>query len=113
MSTGLSDQGLPIVSLVKRHLIYSHDTYGLGHYRRCALLASALVQASDQNNVLIVTGSPRAESFSLPDRVDTVKLPAVTKNADGAYVPPTKNDDGGTTSMHWLDELAATIEGAA
>jgi predicted glycosyltransferase len=88
-STGRSDQGLSIVSLVKRHLIYSHDTYGLGHYRRCALLASALVQASDQNDVLIVTGSPRAESFSLPDRVDTVKLPAVTKNANGAYVPRT------------------------
>ncbi len=70
-----------------RYMLYSHDTYGLGHFRRSALLASGLVGADVDNEVLIVTGSPRTQSFRLPDRVDTVKLPTATKNAAGGYQP--------------------------
>lgn len=70
-----------------RYLLYSHDTYGLGHFRRSALLASGLVGADVDNEVLIITGSPRAQSFRLPDRVDTVKLPTATKDAAGGYQP--------------------------
>ncbi len=70
-----------------RFLLYSHDTYGLGHFRRCGLLASGLVGADPLNEVLIVTGSPMAQAFSLPERVDTVKLPTATKNDAGAYEP--------------------------
>lgn len=68
-----------------RTLIYSHDTYGLGHLRRCTLLAGGIVGAHADNEVVIVTGSPRAQAFPLPDRVDTIKLPAATKGDDGAY----------------------------
>ncbi len=70
-----------------RFLLYSHDTYGLGHFRRCGLLASGLAGADPTNEVLIVTGSPMAQAFSLPDRVDTIKLPTATKNDAGAYQP--------------------------
>lgn len=70
-----------------RYLMYSHDTYGLGHFRRTSLIASGLVGADRDNEVLIVTGSPRAQAFPLPDRVDTVKLPTATKDATGAYRP--------------------------
>ena len=68
-----------------RYLLYSHDTYGLGHFRRSSLLAAGLVAAGPQHEALIVTGSPRAESFALPAGIDTVKLPSATKDACGAY----------------------------
>lgn len=70
-----------------RYLLYSHDTYGLGHLRRTTLIAQAIVARSPHANVLIATGSPRAQSFSLPARVDALILPAVTKDNRGAYVP--------------------------
>ena len=70
-----------------RYLLYSHDTYGLGHLRRSALLASGLVGIDHDSEVLIVTGSPRAQAFTLPDRVDTIKLPSATKNDGGSYEP--------------------------
>jgi predicted glycosyltransferase len=73
------------VNPMTRTLIYSHDTYGLGHLRRCTLLAGGVVEADPDNEVVIVTGSPRAQAFPLPDRVDTIKLPAATKDDDGGY----------------------------
>ncbi|HSL56366.1 MAG TPA: glycosyltransferase [Acidimicrobiales bacterium] len=68
-----------------RALIYSPDTYGLGHLRRCTLLAGGVVEADPDNEVVIVTGSPRAQAFVLPERVDTIKLPAATKGDGGGY----------------------------
>ena len=76
-----------------RFLLYSHDTYGLGHFRRCTLLASGLVGDDATNEVLIVTGSPRAHAFPLPERVDTVQLPSATKRDDGSYCPRKLGDD--------------------
>ena len=49
-------------------LMYSHDTYGLGHIRRTMSIASHL-RAGDVN-VLILTGSPIAGRFVLPENVD-------------------------------------------
>jgi len=72
---------------VTRFVLFSHDTYGLGHFRRSALLAAGLAGSDKDNEALILTGSPRAESFALPDRVDTVKLPTATKNDAGSYRP--------------------------
>ena len=73
--------------MATRFLLYSHDTYGLGHLRRTTRLANGLVGAGPDNEVLIVTGSPRAQAFSLPSQVDTVKLPCATKDAGGVYRP--------------------------
>lgn len=71
----------------QRYLLYSHDTYGLGHFRRSALIAGGIVAASPTAQVLIATGSPHAQSFNLPERVDSLKLPSVTKDGDGRYLP--------------------------
>lgn len=71
----------------RRVLVYSHDSYGLGHLRRCLQLSRALTAADARTSVLVVTGSPRAQAFDLPPRCDTVKLPAVTKTPEGQYVP--------------------------
>ncbi|MEP1123166.1 MAG: hypothetical protein ABJH68_04655 [Ilumatobacter sp.] len=71
----------------QRYLLYSHDTYGLGHFRRSALIAGGIVASSPTAQVLIATGSPRAQAFSLPERVDSLKLPSVTKDSSGRYQP--------------------------
>lgn len=70
-----------------RVLIYSHDSFGLGHLRRCRTLAHALVERRPDVSVLIITGSPIAGSFDYRNRVDFVRVPGVIKLSDGAYVP--------------------------
>lgn len=67
-------------------LVYSHDSWGLGHFRRNLAISGALVRRLPHANVLMVSGSPCATQFSLPERCDVVKLPAVGKDSDGCYV---------------------------
>ncbi|WP_339950766.1 hypothetical protein [uncultured Albimonas sp.] len=69
----------------RRALLYSHDTFGLGHLRRARTLASALTRRDERLSALILTGSPIAGRFDFPDRVDHVRLPGVVKLADGDY----------------------------
>jgi predicted glycosyltransferase len=69
-----------------RVLLYSHDTFGLGHLRRSRTIAGALTAANDQLSALILTGSPVAGRFTFPERVDHIRLPGVTKMTDGSYV---------------------------
>ncbi len=71
----------------RRLMIYSHDTFGLGHLRRSLNLAAALARAVPDLSVMLVTGSAVAHRFPLPDRVDYVKLPAVRKVAAERYAP--------------------------
>jgi predicted glycosyltransferase len=69
-----------------RILLYSHDTFGLGHLRRSSTLAAALTADDPHASALILTGSPVAGRFAFPERVDHVRLPGVIKLADGSYV---------------------------
>ncbi len=68
-----------------RVLIYSHDTYGLGHLRRSLVMARALATSHLGASVLIATGSPRAHAFALPPNCDTLKMPSILKQTDGTY----------------------------
>ncbi len=68
-----------------RLLAYSHDTVGLGHLRRTLGICDDLVRGVPSLTVLVITGSPMAEGFRLPDRVDYVKLPSVRKLDNMAY----------------------------
>lgn len=68
-----------------RLLIYSHDSFGLGHLRRCRTIAHALVNQRRDLTVLILSGSPIIGSFSFQDRVDFVRIPGVIKLNDGDY----------------------------
>lgn len=72
-------------SISRRALLYSHDTFGLGHLRRTRAIAQALTEDDPAAAALIVTGSPIAGRFDFPDRVDHVRLPGVVKLADGDY----------------------------
>ena len=69
----------------KRVLIYSHDTFGLGHLRRCRAIAHALVEENKDLTVLILSGSPIIGSFDFRARVDFVRVPGVIKLRDGEY----------------------------
>ncbi len=68
-----------------RVLLYSHDTYGLGHFRRSLLLARAIAREVPEVSILCATGSPRSHSFPLPPRFDYLKLPSITKDPEGRY----------------------------
>ncbi len=69
----------------RRILIYSHDSFGLGHLRRCRTVAHALVEADDELSVLILSGSPIIGSFDFKSRVDFIRVPGVIKLRNGEY----------------------------
>jgi predicted glycosyltransferase len=69
----------------KRVLIYSHDSFGLGHLRRCREIAHTLVDAHKSLSVLILSGSPIIGSFDFRARVDFVRVPGVIKLRNGDY----------------------------
>ena len=68
-----------------RILIYSHDSFGLGHLRRCRAIAHALVDRFSHLSVLILSGSPIIGSFDFRLRVDFVRIPGVIKLRNGEY----------------------------
>lgn len=68
-----------------RVLIYSHDTMGLGHLRRCRTIAHSLVDRFADLSVLILSGSPIIGSFDFRSRVDFVRIPGVIKLRNGEY----------------------------
>jgi len=72
---------------------HSHDSFGLGHLRRTLTLAGALARQVPSAEILITTGSPCATHFALPDGVEIVKLPSVSKDAKGSYVPRSLGGD--------------------
>jgi predicted glycosyltransferase len=70
-----------------RVLIYSHDTFGLGHLRRCRTIAHSLVDLERDLSVIILTGSPIIGSFNFRARVDFIRIPGVIKLRSGDYTP--------------------------
>jgi predicted glycosyltransferase len=68
-------------------LMYSHDTYGLGHIRRTMAIAEQL--RKNNTNILILTGSPIAGRLTFPKYVDYVRIPGMIKKANDEYFPLT------------------------
>ena len=64
-------------------LMYSHDTYGLGHIRRSMAIARHL--SGKEVNILILTGSPIAGRFTFPEQVDFVRIPGMIKKTNDEY----------------------------
>ena len=73
------------MAIKPRILLYSHDTYGLGHLRRSLAVAQQLAQDIPDLHQLLITGSMVAGAFGLPPRLDMVKLPALSKRSSGQY----------------------------
>ena len=76
-----------------RILMYSHDTFGLGHLRRCREIAHALVGQYKGVHVLLVSGSSIAGAFDFRARVDFIKIPSVIKLYNGEYTSLSKHID--------------------
>jgi len=70
-----------------RVLIYSHDSFGLGHLRRCRAIAHSLVDQNKDMSVIILTGSPIIGSFNFRARVYFIRVPGVIKLRSGDYTP--------------------------
>ena len=68
-----------------RILMYSHDTFGLGHLRRCRTIAHSIVEHFKGVSILIISGSQIAGAFDFKARVDFVKIPSVIKLYNGEY----------------------------
>lgn len=76
-----------------RVLMYSHDTFGLGHLRRCQTIAHSLVEDFRGLQVLIISGAQIAGAFDYKARVDFVKIPSVIKLRNGEYTSLDKHLD--------------------
>lgn len=68
-----------------RIAIYSHDTMGLGHIRRNFLIAKTLSKSNLKCSILLISGTNKANEFSLPENVDILTLPSLYKNSVGNY----------------------------
>jgi predicted glycosyltransferase len=66
-------------------LMYSHDTYGLGHIRRSMALAQSIL--AEEHNIIILTGSPIVGRFEFPHGIDFVRIPGMIKRNNDLYVP--------------------------
>lgn len=66
-------------------LMYSHDTYGLGHIRRTMALAHSMLKKN--HRILILTGSPIVGRFNFPRGIDFVRIPGMIKQSNEIYVP--------------------------
>ena len=76
-----------------RILMYSHDTFGLGHLRRCRTIAHSLVEDFRGLQVLIISGATIAGAFDYRARVDFVKIPSVIKLRNGEYTSMERHID--------------------
>jgi predicted glycosyltransferase len=77
----------PVPNSLRRVLLYSHDTYGLGHLRRNLAIARRLLEQRPGLRVLLMTGSSVAERFPLPRGLMVLRLPPVVKVGAGEYRP--------------------------
>lgn len=66
-------------------LFYSHDSFGLGHFRRSLSIAGYLARRIEQSSALMLTGLDSAATFESPAGVDFVKLPGIAKSGADRY----------------------------
>ncbi len=64
---------------MKKILVYSHDTYGLGNLRRMLSICQSLSRTIPDLSILLLSGSPMVQSFRLEDGLDYIKLPCLTR----------------------------------
>ncbi len=70
---------------LQRLLLYSHDTYGLGHLRRNVLIAEDLLAHVPGLQVVLLSGSPVSARFPRPRNLTVVPLPPVVKTGVDEY----------------------------
>lgn len=69
----------------RKIVVYSHDTFGLGNISRMLAIAKSLVATEPNTSVLILSGSPMLHAFRIPQQIDYIKLPCLTRTVKGDY----------------------------
>lgn len=76
-------------SVAPRVAIFTHDTFGLGHVRRCLHITRSVANAAPEAAIMFVTGSPSLHMFAdLPGNADFVKIPTIAKTGTKGSKPP-------------------------
>ncbi len=71
---------------IKKLVVYSHDTFGLGNIKRMLAITQHLLETIPELSVLLVSGSPMIHHFHLPEkRFDYLKLPCLGRTVKGEY----------------------------
>lgn len=68
-----------------RVMVYCHDTYGLGNIRRMLSICEDLVSNDPELSILFISGSPLIYGFTIPPRVEHIKLPELTRTKNNGY----------------------------
>src|SRR5438128_8080266 len=76
---------MPLPGMSPRLLVYSHDTFGLGHLRRNLAIAAHLLRRSQPFSASLLTGSPVASSWPMPAGLEVKALPPVVKTGAEEY----------------------------
>lgn len=71
--------------MMKRLVVYSHDTFGLGNIRRMLCICEHLLATIPDLSILLISGSPMIHSFRLSPRLDYIKLPCLRRTEHGTY----------------------------
>jgi predicted glycosyltransferase len=72
-----------------RIAIYTHDTYGLGHVRRCLHILRSVAERAPDAALLLLTGSPALGALGpLPATADCVKIPTLARTGAVVSRPP-------------------------
>ncbi|MHB1272819.1 MAG: glycosyltransferase family protein [Rhodanobacter sp.] len=66
-------------------VLYSHDTFGLGHLRRNLAIATRLLECEGRFSVRLLTGSPVIGQWNLPPGLRVQPLPPVVKTGAEQY----------------------------
>lgn len=70
---------------MKKLMVYSHDTFGLGNIRRMLSICKYLIDSIPDLSILIVSGSPMVHTFRIPQRLDYIKLPCLRRTEREDY----------------------------
>ena len=71
---------------MKKLVVYSHDTFGLGNIKRMLAVTQHLLDSMPDLSVLLISGSPMIHHFHLPEkRFDYLKLPCLGRTQTGEY----------------------------
>ncbi|NGX41845.1 MAG: UDP-N-acetylglucosamine--N-acetylmuramyl-(pentapeptide) pyrophosphoryl-undecaprenol N-acetylglucosamine transferase [Chlamydiae bacterium] len=86
--TNAEEQAFSEKTLSPRIAVYTHDTFGLGHIRRCLNIIHQLSREMPHAAILLVTGSPALQYLKdLPSNVDIVKIPTIVKTGAKGSLP--------------------------
>jgi predicted glycosyltransferase len=94
---------------MKKLLVYSHDTYGIGNIRRMLAICGHLLEMIPDLSLLLVTGSPVIHRLQLPDTLDYIKLPGLTRVGRGEYAARYLSADLGDTIRLRSDLILAAV----